>query len=176
MKTLRLIAPTAAALALYATAAAAQSAGGLAVTSAGLGPMMPPALAAGAPLHAAPADVGAANPARARSARDQQAVAQIRGDSGFLGGFFHGQPIAASRQPPPPLPEFNTFVDAPFIVNNFGNPVTIDAPAGQAPTVNAKDSAVTVNTGSGKVENHITTATNVAIGNNNVANQRVTGK
>ncbi|MBC7906263.1 MAG: hypothetical protein H7Y60_05885 [Rhodospirillaceae bacterium] len=156
--------------------AAAQSAGGLQVAGPGMGPMpLQPDLPLGAPLHRSPADVKSANPARAREATHQSSIAAIRGDAGYLGGFFHGQPLAVSRQPPPDfaMPDFLTIIEAPFIQNNFGSPVSVDTNGAPA-TINAKDSPVAVASGSGKVEQN--NNVNIAAGEGNVAVQEVVKK
>lgn len=159
---------------LWSTAAAAQQVGGMQVAGPGMGPLpLMPEPVMGGPLHQTPADVRAANPARARQATHQQAIAAIRGDAGYLGGFFHGQPLAASRQPPPDLsmPDFVTIIDAPFIQNNFGSPVSVatDGPA----TINAQNSPVAVNAGPGKLEQKVDSAVNIATGTGNTARQEV---
>ncbi|MBC7951079.1 MAG: hypothetical protein H7Z12_04540 [Rhodospirillaceae bacterium] len=163
---------TAALSAALSASAAAQSAGGLLVTGPGMGPLpLQPEFPVGAPLHRNPADVKSANPARAREATHQQSIAAIRGDAGYLGGFFHGQPLAASRQPPPDfaMPNFLTIIEAPFIQNNFGSPVSVDTNGAPA-TINANDSPVAV----GKVEQN--NNVNVAAGEGNVAVQKVAKK
>lgn len=151
------------------------SMGGLAVTGPGMGPMpLQPELPLGAPLHQTPSDIRAANPARAREAAHQSSIAAIRGDAGFLAGFFHGQPLAASRQPPPDfaMPDFVTIIQAPFTQNNYGSPVAVNTNGAPA-TINAKDSPVAVNSGPGKVEQNINSAVNIAAGTGNVAVQKV---
>lgn len=123
-----------AALALLGGKAAAQDAGGFSVNpqlgaavgmSMGMGMGMPPLLPrqpvfVNAARRGAPPGATVTNPNVSRQATHQQAIAKIRGDAGFLGGFNKGQALAASRQPPPEpiVPNF-TFIDAPFIVNNF---------------------------------------------------------
>jgi len=122
---------TLAAVALWSASAAAQSAGGLSVSGPGLGQLPMSALqsqgggvSAGSRLSS-PADVRAANPARGRQATDQQAIARIRGDAGYLAGFQFGQPLAPSRQPPvTPVPDV-TIVNDPFIVNNDNSTVSL---------------------------------------------------
>jgi hypothetical protein len=164
----------AALFAMWSATAAAQQVGGMPVMGPGMGPLplQPEPIMAG-PLHQTPSDIKAANPARARSARHQQAITAIRGDAGFLGGFFHGQPLAPSRQPPPDLamPDFVTIIDAPFIQNNFGSPVSVatDGPA----TINADHSPVAVNSGSGKQVQKVDSAVNIATGTGNTAKQQV---
>lgn len=176
-----MIRPRLAALALFAlcSPAAAQQVGGLSVAGPGMGPMpLQPDLGIGAPLRETPADIKAANPARGRSATHQEAIAKIRGDAGFLGGFVQGQPLAPSRQPPLEFPEpaFFTFVEAPVIVNSFGSPVSIDASGAAAPVVNASDSPVAINTGPGSLEQNNDSAVNIATGSGNVAQQTVVKK
>ncbi|HLO78118.1 MAG TPA: hypothetical protein VK196_16815 [Magnetospirillum sp.] len=164
----------AALLVLWTAAAAAQQVGGSSVAGPGMGPLplQPEPIMAG-PLHQTPADVKAANPARTRQARHQAAIAAIRGDAGYLGGFFHGQPLAPSRQPPPDfaMPNFLTVIEAPFIQNNYGSPVSVatDGPA----TINAEHSPVAVNSGPGKLEQKVNSAVNIATGTGNVARQEV---
>ncbi|CAO3454245.1 hypothetical protein [Azospirillum largimobile] len=70
----------------------------------------------------APPGAMVTNPSVSRSSMHQQSITRIRGDAGYLAGFSKGQPLAASRQPPvqPVDPSF-TFIDAPFIVNNFNS-------------------------------------------------------
>ncbi len=162
------------AMLVTAAPAYAQQAGGLSVGGAGLGPMpLQPEIAASAPLHQNLGDVRAINPARGREGIHQSAIAAIRGDSGYLGGFFRGQPMAASRQPPPEfaMPDFVTIVEAPFIQNNFGSPVAVET-AGPA-TINAHESPVAVNSGPGKLEQKVDSAVNIATGTGNVAKQEV---
>jgi hypothetical protein len=70
------------------------------------------------------------SPAERRS-RHQQMIARLRGDGGFLDGFSFGQPLAASRQPPPP-PVDPVMVPVILdqrtkIVNRFQAPVAITA-------------------------------------------------
>lgn len=169
------LAVTAALCAVLPTPGAAQSAGGLQVAGPGMGAMLQPEFPLGAPLHRNPADVKAVNPARTRDATHQSSIAAIRGDAGYLGGFFRGQPLAASRQPPPEfaMPDFLTIIEAPFIQNNYGSPVSVDTNGAPA-TINAKDSPVAVNSGSGTVEQ--TNNVNVAAGTGNVAVQEVVKK
>lgn len=129
-----------AALALLGGAAAAQDAGGFSVNpqlgaavgmSMGMGMGMPPLLPrqpvfVNAARRGAPPGATVTNPTVSRQATHQQAIAKIRGDTGFLGGFNKGQALAASRQPPPEpiVPNF-TFIDAPFIVNNFDSSLAL---------------------------------------------------
>ncbi|WP_114860764.1 hypothetical protein [Azospirillum brasilense] len=129
-----------AALALLGGAAAAQDAGGFSVNpqlgaavgmSMGMGMGMPPLLPrqpvfVNAARRGAPPGATVTNPTVSRQATHQQAIAKIRGDAGFLGGFNKGQALAASRQPPPEpiVPNF-TFIDAPFIVNNFDSSLAL---------------------------------------------------
>lgn len=163
----------AALLALCSAAAAAQQVGGMPVAGPGMGPLLQPEPTLLGTPHQSPADVKAANPARARQARHQASIAATRGDAGFLGGFFHGQPLAPSRQPHPDfaLPDFLTIIEAPFIQNNFGSPISV-ATNGPA-TINAKDSPVAVNSGSGKLEQKVDSAVNIATGTGNTARQQV---
>ncbi|NUB10913.1 hypothetical protein FW320_32840 [Azospirillum sp. Vi22] len=129
-----------AALALLGGTAAAQDAGGFSVNpqlgaavgmSMGMGMGMPPLLPrqpvfVNATRRGAPPGATVTNPNVSRQATHQQAIAKIRGDAGFLGGFNKGQALAASRQPPPEpiVPNF-TFIDAPFIVNNFDSSLAL---------------------------------------------------
>ncbi|CAO3443458.1 hypothetical protein [Azospirillum argentinense] len=129
-----------AALALLGGTAAAQDAGGFSVNpqlgaavgmSMGMGMGMPPLLPrqpvfVNAARRGAPPGATVTNPTVSRQATHQQAIAKIRGDAGFLGGFNKGQALAASRQPPPEpiVPNF-TFIDAPFIVNNFDSSLAL---------------------------------------------------
>ncbi len=129
-----------AALALLGGTAAAQDAGGFSVNpqlgaavgmSMGMGMGMPPLLPrqpvfVNAAPRGAPPGATVTNPAVSRQAKHQQAIAKIRGDAGFLGGFNKGQALAASRQPPPePIVPSFTFIDAPFIVNNFDSSLAL---------------------------------------------------
>ncbi|SMF19919.1 hypothetical protein SAMN02982917_0867 [Azospirillum oryzae] len=122
--------PTVAALLLTAGTAAAQVTGGIAFPP---GPIPGAAMAQAfsqaprLPVSVNPTPRGAppgamvTNPSVRRSSVNQQAITRIRGDAGYLAGFNKGQPLAASRQPPvQPDPGF-TFIDAPFIVNNFNS-------------------------------------------------------
>ncbi|GAA4251655.1 hypothetical protein [Azospirillum formosense] len=129
-----------AALALLGGTADAQDAGGFSVNpqlgaavgmSMGMGMGMPPLLPrqpvfVNAVRRGAPPGATVTNPNVSRQATHQQAIAKIRGDAGFLGGFNKGQALAASRQPPPEpiVPNF-TFIDAPFIVNNFDSSLAL---------------------------------------------------
>lgn len=67
--------------------------------------------------------VGAAN----RQAAHRDRVARLRGDGGYLDGFFFGQPMAGSRLPPPPPlePIFNYVALQPVLIDNFGGPIAI---------------------------------------------------
>ncbi|WP_448203301.1 hypothetical protein [Azospirillum sp. sgz302134] len=132
-----------AALALLSGTAAAQDAGGFSVDprlgatvgmSMGMGMGMPPLLPrqpvfVNAGPRGAPPGATVTNPAVSRKQVHQQAIAKIRGDAGFLGGFNKGQALAASRQPPPEpvvpvFPTFN-FIDAPFTVNNVDSSLSL---------------------------------------------------
>ena len=132
--------PGLAALALLGGTAAAQDAGGVSVNpqlgaavgmSMGMGMGMPPLLPrqpvfVNAAQRGAPPGATVTNPNVSRQAKHQQAIAKIRGDAGFLGGFNKGQALAASRQPPPePIVPSFTFIDAPFIVNNFDSSLAL---------------------------------------------------
>ncbi|HYG90230.1 MAG TPA: hypothetical protein VD978_28690 [Azospirillum sp.] len=120
-----------AALLLSAGAASAQEAGGIGfgpegVSAANLAqafaqpPRMP--VFADPQRRGAPPGALVTNPNVSRSSAHQQAVTKIRGDAGFLGGFNKGQALAASRvPPPPPIDPGLTFIEAPFIVNNFNS-------------------------------------------------------
>ncbi|CAO3425538.1 hypothetical protein [Azospirillum endophyticum] len=121
--------PAITALLLTAGTAAAQTTGGIAFPP---GPIPGAAMAQAfaqtprLPVSVNPTPRGAppgamvTNPSLRRSAVNQQAITRIRGDAGYLAGFNKGQPLAASRQPPPVDPSF-TIIDAPFIVNNFNS-------------------------------------------------------
>jgi hypothetical protein len=69
--------------------------------------------------------VGVAAVSRQAAHRDR--VARLRGDGGYLDGFFFGQPVAASRLPPlPPLePVFNYVALQPVLIDNFGGPIAV---------------------------------------------------
>ena len=123
--------PAAAILLLTAGTAAAQVSGGIAFPSGPIpGAAMAQAFAQSPRLpvmldpnrRGAPPGAMVTNPSVSRSSVHQQSITRIRGDAGFLAGFNKGQPLAASRQPPvqPVDPSF-TFIDAPFIVNNFNS-------------------------------------------------------
>ena len=175
-----------AALVLAAGPACAQVAGGLPVSGPGFGhvpaSLLPQTGTAG-PLATAPADVKSANPARARQQIDAQAVAQNRGDAGYLGGFAHGQALAASRQPPPEVdPSLDvTLIEAPFIMNNQDS--TVDMTVGnnnssqqvasapeQEKTLPTR--ALAADLSHPEVHNQ-TSAVNSAIGSGNTAVQRI---
>jgi hypothetical protein len=125
-------------LTLFAGTAAAQEAGGSQITL--MGPAaMNPGMALQAPLRpqglllGTPASItnrSALADKQNRQAFNQQAIARIRGDAGFAAGFFRGQPLAASRQPPPPPFEpaiiFLQTIEAPFILNNFESAINLD--------------------------------------------------
>lgn len=123
--------PTVIALLLTAGTAAAQVTGGIAFPP---GPIPGAAMAQAfaqtprlpvsvdATRRGAPPGAMVTNPSVSRSSMHQRSITRIRGDAGYLAGFSKGQPLAASRQPPvqPVDPSF-TFIDAPFIVNNFNS-------------------------------------------------------
>ena len=120
----------AAALLLTAGTAAAQDAGGIGFPAGGISPAnMAQAFAQPQrlPVFANPQRRGAppgalvTNPTVSRKSVHQQGITKIRGDAGFLGGFNKGQALAPSRQPPPTFVPPITFIDAPFIVNNFNS-------------------------------------------------------
>lgn len=120
---------TGAALLLSAGAASAQDAGGVGFPN-GISPAnLAQAFAQPArlPVFANPQRRGAppgamvTNPGVSRNAVHQQAITKIRGDAGFLGGFDKGKALAASRAEPQPFNPGLTFIDAPFIVNNFNS-------------------------------------------------------
>lgn len=121
----------AAALLLTAGSAAAQDMGGIGFAPGGPSAAnMAQAFAQPARLpvfansqkRGAPPGAMVTNPAVSRKAMHQQSITKIRGDAGFLAGFNKGQALAVSRQPPVPVvtPNF-TFIDAPFVVNNFNS-------------------------------------------------------
>lgn len=148
MTRLSLAVGVAAALVLAAAPAMAQKSGGVVLgagAGAGLAPMVPSqsALAgaafAGPPPTRTPVPVASVNPARARQATNQAMVAKVRGDAGFLAGFHQGQPLAASRQAPPPqeeaFPGF-LFIDASTTLNNFQSVLNLEfleQPGAEAP-------------------------------------------
>lgn len=72
-----------------------------------------------------PTSPNAVNPSAGRSAINQQTIANLRGDPGFLAGFSGGQPLAASRLKPLLPPP--TFIDQShtFVVNAVESPVSI---------------------------------------------------
>lgn len=128
------------ALALAAAAggtAAAQEAGGVRPSPGAAGPVgltqpLPVVYQAFTPadLHqgytatmAGHVGVAAAN----RQAAHRDRVARLRGDGGYLDGFFFGQPVAGSRLPPPPPlePVFNYVALQPVLIDNFGGPIAI---------------------------------------------------
>jgi hypothetical protein len=194
----KLLLQAVAVLALLGGTAAAQEAGGLNVTGRGFGPlpnsMLPQTTAAGNPFRA-PSDVRAANPARARQTVDQQAITSIRGDAGYLAGFQFGQPVAASRQPPPDLtpPTDLTVIEQPFILNNQDSVVSLavgdgntsqqDLGKSPAPATAAKTPspagtpaslAATLAQAFGTpVVTNTNSLVNMAVGSGNVARQRV---
>ncbi len=117
---------------LAALPAAAQEAGGLSLS--------PEALAVGGPRGLArplpftfpgitAGDLQAGSTPDQRRARSRDMISRLRGDGGFLDGFSFGQPLAASRQPPPPPAEpfVPVIIDQRTrIVNNlFEGPVAI---------------------------------------------------
>jgi len=125
-------------LTLFAGTAAAQEAGGSQITL--MGPAaMNPGMALQAPLRpqglllGTPASItnrSALADKQNRRAFNQQAIARIRGDAGFAAGFFRSQPLAQTRQPPPPPFEpaviFLQTIEAPFILNNFESAINLD--------------------------------------------------
>jgi hypothetical protein len=122
-------------LALFRLPASAQEAGGVFIppdvlNSANVPVLTPPGFpfthSGGGISPNGPPNVGSA---ASRQARSQQLVAQTRGDGGFLEGFLHGQPFAASRAP--------TVNDVPVVINNTpfyfdsqGGPVSVDLGTG----------------------------------------------
>lgn len=119
----------AAALLMTAGTASAQDAGGIGFPS-GISPAnlaqafaqpqrMP--VFANPQRRGAPPGALVTNPTVSRKGTHQQAITKIRGDAGFLAGFNKGQALAVSRQPPPVFAPPVTFIDAPFIVNNFNS-------------------------------------------------------
>lgn len=122
-------------LALFRLPASAQEAGGVFIppdvlNSANVPVLTPPGFpfthSGGGISPNGPPNVGSA---ASRQARSQQLVAQTRGDGGFLEGFLHGQPLAASRAP--------TVNDVPVVINNTpfyfdsqGGPVSVDLGTG----------------------------------------------
>jgi len=112
--------------------AAAQESGGLSLS--------PEALAAGGPRGLArplpftlpgftASDLQVTPTPAERRSQHQQMIARLRGDGGFLDGFAFGQPLAASRQPPPPPVDpvvVPLFLDQRTrIVNRFQAPVAV---------------------------------------------------
>ncbi len=118
-------------LLLFVGNAAAQEAGGIGFAAGGVSaanlaqafaqpPRMP--VFVNTARRGAPPGAMVTNPAVSRREVNNQAIGKIRGDAGFLGGFNKGQALALSRQAP--LPAFDptiTFIEAPFIVNNFNS-------------------------------------------------------
>jgi len=80
---------------------------------------------ASATRRGAPPGAMVTNPGKSRKELHQQMIAKVRGDAGFLAGFQQGQPLAASRNPPPLAQPSLTFIDAPFIVNNINSALNI---------------------------------------------------
>ncbi|CAO3433833.1 hypothetical protein [Azospirillum doebereinerae] len=121
-------------LLLSASGAAAQDSGGIGfgpggVSAANLAqafaqPARQPVFV-NAARRGAPPGMRVTNPAQSRKEVHQQLIAKTRGDAGFLAGFHQGQPLAASRQPPPEFQPSITFIDAPFIVNNINSALNI---------------------------------------------------
>lgn len=81
-------------------------------------------LAPGFPAGTSAADPNAVNPAAGRSSVNQQAVARMLGDPGYLAGFAGGQPLAASRVKPPPAASF-AVPSQTLVVNAVDSPVSI---------------------------------------------------
>ena len=121
-------------LLLSAGTAMAQDAGGIGFAAGGVSaanlaqafaqPPRQPVFASGT-RRGAPAGAMVTNPGQSRTGAHQQLIAKIRGDAGFLAGFQKGQPLAASRNPPPEIQPNLTFIDAPFIVNNINSALNI---------------------------------------------------
>ena len=83
----------------------------------------PASAAAASPRATAPFGPNAVNPAAGRSSVNQQAVANMLGDPGYLAGFSGGRPLAASRLRPPPA---TGQAAAPqLVVNAVDSPVSI---------------------------------------------------
>lgn len=124
-----------------ASGAAAQDSGGIGFGPAGVSaanlaqafaqPVRQPVFASAA-RRGAPPGAMVTNPARSRKEVHQQLIAKTRGDAGFLAGFQQGQPLAASRNPPPQIQPSLTFIDAPFIVNNVNSALNIAFGEGNA--------------------------------------------
>src|SRR5690349_15663959 len=101
----RILIPGLLLLGAAALPAAAQESGGLSLSPEALSVGVPRGLArplqctvpgfTGADRQAAPTPAG-------RGQRNRDMIARLRGDGGFIDGFAFGQPLAASRQPPPP--------------------------------------------------------------------------
>ncbi|HYD32449.1 MAG TPA: hypothetical protein VEB64_16525 [Azospirillaceae bacterium] len=108
--------PIAAILLLAASPLSAQEAGGF-----------PPF---GGPIaNRSPVPLSTVNPARGRQAVHQERISALRGDPGYLAGFVRGEPVAPSRQPPPPsFAPFPPIIVPPVIVNNLNGQVTVAAP------------------------------------------------
>jgi hypothetical protein len=140
--------------------AAAQDRGGVG--------LLPEALAVGGPrglarpLLSAFPSVGASDlqslampTAAERSQRHQNMIARLRGDGGFLDGFSFGQPLAASRQRPIPVPGD----PPPFVEQIF------------APTFNRTVNR-TFNRNRTIVRNNFEAPVAVTVGNNNLVQQQ----
>jgi hypothetical protein len=65
-----------------------------------------------------------------RQARNQDMIARLRGDAGYLAGFSFGQPLALSRQKPPQGGGFgfddgSAAVAPELVINNLDGPIAI---------------------------------------------------
>src|SRR4051794_2687078 len=117
--------------AAFAGSSAAQEAGGIAVAPEAVGglsglarlpdPVFPGGAAQTLEAGMAPAD---------RQAGHQAMIARLRGDSGYLGGFAFGQPLAPSRTlsvaaSPYGLVESGGVLQQPVVIDNFGGPIAV---------------------------------------------------
>lgn len=181
---------------LSAGGAAAQDAGGIGfpagVSAANMAqafaqPVRMPVFTA--PRRITPPGAMVTNPSVSRKQVHQQQIAKIRGDAGFLAGFSKGQPLAASRQPPPEFAPAFTIIEAPFIFNNING--TLDLGVGNGGGGTAPDGTTGGGTGGGVTPpvpldglatalangnvtfNNVNSAVNIAAGTGNVAVQTV---
>jgi len=188
--------PAVAAIVMTAGTAMAQDAGGIGfapgqITASNMAqafaqPPRMPVFATGQ-RRGAPPGAMVTNPGVSRSAVNQQAIAKVRGDAGFLAGFSQGQPLAGSRQAPVSFPPFMTFVDASTTINNIGSAVNfafgdgnvanqhVVLPDGETPVTAGQqpDATPTTINIDGATINNVGSVVNVASGKGNVANQSV---
>lgn len=82
----------------------------------------PASAAVATPGATAPSGPNAVSPAARFSSMNQQAIAKVLGDPGYLAGFSGGQPLAVSRVRPPATGQAAA---PPLVVNAVDSPISI---------------------------------------------------